>query len=110
MNGQALVKLLLPQLPQLSLGALLGFAVAIALKQFGRTALLMLGALFICVQGLVSLDLVTVNWLKMSALAQPLLLQGGEQGSIWLQRILTANLPFAGTFTTGLMLGLRSKL
>ncbi|WP_425557424.1 FUN14 domain-containing protein [Deinococcus aluminii] len=98
-----------PLLPDLSVGALLGFATGLALKKVGRVALIALGLLFIAVQLLASFDLLTVNWPRVQALADPWLRQGGELGGAWLARVLTANLPFAGAFTAGLLVGLRAR-
>ncbi|WP_019585412.1 FUN14 domain-containing protein [Deinococcus apachensis] len=98
-----------PLLPDLSVGAVLGFATGFALKKIGRVALLGLGLLFITVQVLAYFDLVTVNWPRVQALADPLLRQGGEVGGVWVGRVLTANLPFAGAFTAGLLVGLRAR-
>lgn len=99
-----------PLLPDLSVGALLGFATGVALKHIGRWALVGLGLLFITVQVLAYFDLVSVNWLRVQALAEPWLAQGRENGGAWLTRLLTANLPFAGAFTAGLLLGLRARV
>lgn len=99
-----------PLLPDLSVGALLGFATGVALKHIGRWALIGLGVLFITLQVLAYFDLVSVNWLRVEALAEPWLAQGRENGGAWLTRVLTANLPFAGAFTAGLLLGLRARV
>jgi len=96
-------------LPDLSVGALLGFATGVALRKVGRLALTLLGLLFVAVQLLASLDLLSVNWPRVQALADPLLRQGGEAGAAWLGRVLTANLPFAGAYAAGLVLGLRVR-
>ncbi|WP_371864460.1 FUN14 domain-containing protein [Deinococcus kurensis] len=97
-------------LPDLSVGALLGFATGVALRHVGRWALVGLGLLFITLQVLAYFDLVSVNWLRVQALAEPWLAQGRENGGAWLTRLLTANLPFAGAFTAGLLLGLRARV
>ena len=47
---------------------------------------------------------------ELQALAEPWLAQGRENGGAWLTRLLTANLPFAGAFTAGLLLGLRARV
>ncbi|MCP2013807.1 putative membrane protein (Fun14 family) [Deinococcus sp. HSC-46F16] len=96
-------------LPDLSVGALLGFATGLALRKVGRLALIALGLLFVAVQLLASWDLLSVNWPRVQALAEPVLRQGGEAGAAWLGRVLTANLPFAGAYTAGLVLGLRAR-
>ncbi len=99
-----------PVLPDLSVGALLGFATGLALKWIGRVVLIVVGVLFIAIQVMAYFDLVSVNWLKLQALTEPWLRQGGEQGAQWMGRVLTANLPFAGAFTAGLLIGLRARV
>lgn len=96
-------------LPDLSVGALLGFATGLALKRIGRLVLIALGLLFITVQVLAYFGLLTVNWPRVQALADPLLRGGGEPAAAWLGRVLTANLPFAGAYTAGLLVGLRAR-
>ncbi|WP_084050809.1 FUN14 domain-containing protein [Deinococcus hopiensis] len=108
-SSVSLLDALRPLLPDFSVGALLGFATGLALKKVGRAVLLALGLLFIALQLLAYFDLVTVNWPRLQALSEPWLRQGGELGSRWLMRVLTANLPFAGAFTAGLLLGLRAR-
>lgn len=105
----SLTEVLRAALPDLSVGALLGFATGLALRKVGRLALVALGLLFVAVQLLASLDLLSVNWPRVQALADPLLRQGGEAALTWLGRVLTANLPFAGAFAAGLLLGLRGR-
>ncbi|ABF45815.1 FUN14 domain protein [Deinococcus geothermalis DSM 11300] len=105
----SITEALRPLLPDLSVGALLGFASGLALRKVGRVALIALGLLFITLQVLAAFDLVTVNWPRVQALADPWLRQGGTLGGAWLGRVLTANLPFVGAFTTGLLVGLRAR-
>ncbi|GGM13117.1 FUN14 domain-containing protein [Deinococcus aerophilus] len=97
-------------LPDLSVGAVLGFATGVALRAVGRIVLIVMGLLFIALQLLAYFDVVSINWLHLQALAEPLLRQGSENGAAWLGRILVANLPFAGAFTAGLLLGLRMRV
>ena len=97
-------------LPDLSVGALLGFATGAAIRYVGRVALIGLGVLFITLQLLAYFELISVDWLRVQAITEPWLRQGTEQGGAWLTRLLTANLPFAGAFTAGLLLGLRIRV
>jgi len=99
-----------PILPDLSVGALLGFATGVALRHIGRVVLIVVGVLFVTLQLLAYFDLISINWLRLQALTEPWLRQGGEQGVTWLRRVLTANLPFAGAYTAGLLLGLRARV
>lgn len=94
-------------LPDLSIGALLGFATGVAMKFVGRIALIVVGLLFIAVQLLAWTGIITVDWLKLQSLTEPLLQRGKTDGVPWVVRMLTANLPFAGAFGVGLLLGLR---
>ncbi|WP_216323343.1 FUN14 domain-containing protein [Deinococcus aestuarii] len=109
LSTTALIGALRPLLPDLSVGALLGFATGLALKKLGRVTLVALGLLVLTLQLLASFDLVTVHWSRVQALADPWLRQGGEAGAGWLGRVLTARLPFAGAFTAGLLVGLRAR-
>ncbi|WP_309572555.1 FUN14 domain-containing protein [Deinococcus sp.] len=106
----SLLDALRPILPDLSVGALLGFATGVALRHVGRVVLIVVGVLFIALQLLAYFDLISINWLKLQALTEPWLRQGGEQGASWLRRVLTANLPFAGAYTAGLLVGLRARV
>jgi uncharacterized membrane protein (Fun14 family) len=81
-----------PYLGQISFGALAGFATGYALKKIGRTAIVIFGLLFITIQLLAYLGVVRVDW------------QGFFNGLIG---ILTNNVPFAGAFIPGFLLGLR---
>lgn len=94
-------------LPDLSVGALLGFATGVAVKFVGRIALIVVGLLFIAVQLLAWTGIITVDWLKLQSLTEPILQRGKESGVPWVLRMLTANIPFAGAFLAGLLLGLR---
>ncbi|MFW8626909.1 FUN14 domain-containing protein [Deinococcus sp. ME38] len=109
-DSSALSEALRGMLPDLSVGALLGFATGVALRHIGRVALIALGALFITLQLLSYFGLITVNWWQVQALTEPWLRQGSEQGGAWLARVLTANLPFAGAFTAGMLMGLRARV
>lgn len=94
-------------LPQLSIGFLLGMAAGYAVKVIGKLALLLVGVLFIGTQVLASQGVVTVDWLKLEAVTDPWLAQGGKPFLDWLGGILQHDLPFAGAFGGGVLLGLR---
>jgi uncharacterized membrane protein (Fun14 family) len=99
---------LAPYLGQISFGGLAGFATGFALKKIGRVALVIFGLLFITLQALAYFGIVEVNWLRIQSFADPLLKRDALQG-FWngLVGILTNNLPFAGAFIPGFLLGLR---
>ncbi|GHF50212.1 putative membrane protein (Fun14 family) [Deinococcus metalli] len=109
-HSVSLLDALRPALPDLSVGALLGFATGVALRYVGRVVLIVVGVLFITLQLLAYFDLISINWIKLQTLTEPWLRQGGEQGASWLRRVLTANLPFAGAFSAGLLVGLRARV
>ena len=104
-----LLDLLKPYLPDLSVGAVLGFAAGYAVKKVGKVALFALGAIFILIQVLAYAGLLTVNWVKVQALAEPWLRTGGEHFSAWFMRVVQTNLPFGGAFVAGLLIGLRVR-
>jgi uncharacterized membrane protein (Fun14 family) len=98
-----------PYLGQISFGALAGFATGYALKKIGRTALVIFGMLFIVIQLLAYLGVVRVDWLRIQQYADPLLSKNSLQGFFnGLTGILTNNVPFAGAFIPGFLLGLRA--
>jgi uncharacterized membrane protein (Fun14 family) len=99
---------LAPYLGQISFGALAGFATGFALKKIGRVALVIFGLLFIAVQGLAYLGVVQIDWLRIQSFADPMLKRESLEGFFnSLVRILTNNVPFAGAFIPGFLLGLR---
>lgn len=99
---------LAPYLGQISFGALAGFATGFALKKIGRVALVIFGLLFISIQALAYLGVVRVDWLRIQHFADPLLSKNSLQGFMnGLIGILTNNVPFAGAFIPGFLLGLR---
>ncbi len=106
---QTLSDWLRPLLPELSLGLVMGIAVGYAVKQMGRWVLLSLGLLFIGLQLLASLHVVTINWLQVEHLSQPWLKDNGQQVLHTLSAVLTRDLPFGGSFIVGLLIGLRLR-
>lgn len=99
---------LAPYLGQISFGALAGFATGFALKKIGRVALVIFGLLFITVQLLAYYGVVQVDWLRIQSFADPLLKRESLQGFFnSLVSIFTNNVPFAGAFIPGFVLGLR---
>ena len=100
---------LLPQLPQLSLGAILGFCAGYALKKLGRMALLITGLLFLALQIMAWQGLLTIHWTRLQALSEPWLHQGGQALGQATLRVLQTNLPFGGAFVVALLLGLRAR-
>ena len=102
------VETLAPILGQLTFGALAGFAAGYALKKIGKFAAITLGLFFLGVQLLAYYGLVEINWLQIQEGVDPLLRPESLQ-ALWrsLVDLLTLNLPFAGAFVPGLLLGLQ---
>jgi len=99
---------LLPLVEQVGFGALAGFVAGFAVKKIGKLAALLLGTLFVVVQGLAWVGYVQVNWSAVQADAAPWLEEASlRQGWGALLDVLTYNLPFAAAFVPGLLLGLR---
>ncbi len=102
------IETLAPVLGQLTFGALAGFAAGYALKKIGKFTAIALGLFFIAIQLLAYYGLVEVNWLQIQRSVDPLLKPDSLE-ALWqdLVRLLTLNLPFAGAFIPGLIVGLR---
>jgi uncharacterized membrane protein (Fun14 family) len=106
--GSSVFDSLAPYLGQISFGGLAGFATGYALKKVGRVALVVFGLLFIAVQILAYYGVVQIDWLRIQSYADPLLKRESLEGSFnALLRVLTNNVPFAGAFIPGFILGLR---
>lgn len=106
---QTLQHTLLPLLPELSLGLVLGVAAGYAVKAMGRWVLLALGLTFIALQTLASLHIITINWLQVEQLSQPWLKDNGQKLLHTLSAVLARDLPFGGSFAVGLLIGLRFR-
>jgi uncharacterized membrane protein (Fun14 family) len=97
-----------PHVEQLGFGAVAGFVVGYALKKVGKVVAVILGLLFVAIQGLAYGGFLTVHWGEVQARVDPLL--GSESISTFWERlldVLTFNLAFAGAFVPALLLGLR---
>jgi uncharacterized membrane protein (Fun14 family) len=97
-----------PLASQLGVGAVAGFAVGYALKKVGKVLAVAVGLLFLTVQILSYQGIVTVHWGEVEARVDPLL-ETTSLEAAWrsLLALLTHNVPFAGAFVPGLILGLR---
>lgn len=95
---------------QLGFGGLLGYAAGYATQKALKLLLFLLGGLFIAVQVLAYYGFVDVHWGAIQAAAEPVLDQ--PQLTRYVNQfldILKTNLPFAGGFTAGFLLGLRAR-
>ncbi|AWN22389.1 hypothetical protein DKM44_03355 [Deinococcus irradiatisoli] len=107
--AHTLSQAVLPLLPPLSLGALLGFAAGYAVRVIGKVVLLVVGLLFVALQLLSYFGLISINWLRLEALSGPWLKDSGQTVWTWISGVLTHDLPFGGAFVVGLLLGLRRR-
>lgn len=98
-----------PYIGQLSFGGIAGFATGFAIKKIGRVLAITLGLIFIVVQVLASMGYISVDWTRIQKDVEPMLGQERLKGA-WdaLVSVLTNNLPFAGAFVAGLLIGLRA--
>lgn len=94
-------------LPDLSFGAIVGLGTGMAFKFIGKIALITVGLIYILLQFLAWSEVINIDWIKIQAISDPWLKRGSEEGGNWLMRVLTHNVPFAGAFIGGFLLGLR---
>ncbi|GGJ74832.1 hypothetical protein GCM10008939_18950 [Deinococcus aquiradiocola] len=102
-------ELVWPYLPSLSVGAILGFCAGFAVKRIGRMTVLLVGLLFLALQILAWQGLLTVNWGRVQALAEPWVQRGGREFGAWVLGIVQTNLPFGGGFVAAFLVGLRAR-
>ncbi len=97
-----------PFIGQLTFGGLAGFATGYALKKIGKVLAVILGIGFLSLQLLAYAGYIQIDWTRIQQDVDPLLDQARLQG-LWNQllEVLTFNLPFAGGFTAGFVLGLK---
>lgn len=100
---------LVPFIGQLSLGSIMGFAAGYFVKKAGKTALFVVGGLFILLQGLAFAGFIHIDWLTIQQKAEPLFEKENVQHTKdTLVSLLTLNLPFTATFLTGFALGFKA--
>jgi len=95
---------------QLGFGGLLGYAAGYATQKALKLLLFVLGFLFVAVQVLAYYGFVDVHWMDVQSAVEPILDQPrlSSYTNLFLG-ILKTNLPFAGGFTGGFLLGLRAR-
>jgi uncharacterized membrane protein (Fun14 family) len=106
--GSQILDVVAPYLGQISFGGLVGFATGYAVKKIGKIALFVVGTIFMLLQVLAYMGIIEINWLRIQQFAEPALqrpaLENALNGFIG---VLTNNLPFAGSFIPGFLLGLK---
>jgi uncharacterized membrane protein (Fun14 family) len=88
----------------LGFGGIAGWCVGFTLKKFAKMAALVVGMIFMSIQYLAYNNYVTVDWEKIR---QTVPASGMEQLWAGLMSVFTYNLPFAGAFAAGLLMGFR---
>lgn len=96
---------ILPVLGTLSIGGILGWSVAHALKTVGKMLGCLLGIVFILAQILAYYGIAEIHWDKIVQAAPPA--EVASHGFHVLWKILTYNLPFTGGFGAGFWWGMR---
>ncbi|HID91421.1 TPA: hypothetical protein EYP44_05630 [Candidatus Bathyarchaeota archaeon] len=95
---------LTPLLAQLGIGGVGGFLVGYAVKRIAKLVAVLLGVGFVLLQYLAYRGVIQLNYEDLLLHAQRLVSRFAWEG---LLPLLLANLPFAGSFSVGLLLGLR---
>jgi uncharacterized membrane protein (Fun14 family) len=89
----------------LGIGGVAGWSVGFTLKKFAKLAALVVGIVFLAIQGLAYSHFITIDWLKLqSAVPTPTM----QNAWMSLMSMLTYNLPFAGSFSVGFLLGFKN--
>lgn len=94
--------------PELGFGGVAGAVVGYASKKVTKLVALALGLVFIAIQALVYLQVVTVDWGAVQAGAEKVWTD--PQGHTLAERawqVLSANLPFGAGFATGFAIGFK---
>jgi uncharacterized membrane protein (Fun14 family) len=106
--GSQLLDAAAPYLGQISFGGLVGFATGYAMKKIGKIALFVVGTVFILLQVLAYMGVIEINWLRIQQFAEPALQRPALENTLnGIVGVLTNNLPFAGAFIPGFLLGLK---
>jgi uncharacterized membrane protein (Fun14 family) len=85
-------------------GGITGWAVGFTLKKFAKLAALIVGISFISLQFLAYHHFISIDWEKIQ---QSVPNESIERSWAQLGGMLTLNLPFAGSFMVGLLIGFR---
>ena len=94
--------------PELGFGGVAGAVVGYASKKVTKIVALALGLMFIAIQGLVYLHLVTVDWNAVQAGAEHVWTDPhGVTLATRAWKVLSANLPFGAAFAAGFGIGFK---
>lgn len=88
----------------LGFGGLAGWSVGFTLKKAAKIFALIIGIVFISVQALAYKQFISVDWNKIQGLVPNRALEEAWTGGM---SILTYNVPFAGAFLLGFLMGFR---
>lgn len=106
--GSQILDAVAPYLGQISFGGLTGFATGYAMKKIGKVALFIFGTIFVLLQVLAYTGVIEINWLRIQQFAEPALQRPALESALnSVIGVLTNNLPFAGSFIPGFLLGLK---
>lgn len=91
---------------EVGFGAIAGIAVGYTAKKITKLAALLLGSLFIAIQILSYLGWISVDWGQVQQQAEQVMVaeDGVSRLDQW-KAVITANLPFAGSFLAGFAVG-----
>jgi uncharacterized membrane protein (Fun14 family) len=97
-----------PIIQQLGFGGIMGFCVGYASKKIAKTAVILIGIIFICIQFLAYYGWVEPHWDKAAHAVE----QGAQSGVFEsafssCMRVLVKNLPFGAAFIGGFWLGMK---
>lgn len=97
-------------IPQIGLGGVLGYAAGYATQKVLKIAFFIAGIVYIALQILAYYGFVDVHWYAIQKAADPLLQEPAlTRGFDSFMTVLKTNLPFAGGFGGGFLLGLRAR-
>jgi len=104
----SLAEILAGPVGEAGFGGIVGLMVGYAAKKLTKVVALVLGAIFILVQGLVYMGWIEVHWPVVQAWAEAVWDNpGGETLADQAWNIITANLPFGGGFGVGFAVGFK---
>jgi uncharacterized membrane protein (Fun14 family) len=109
-GADAVSNTLIPIVSQLGFGVVVGFIVGFTLKQVGKLVAIVLGLIFILIQGLAYSGIITVQWEPIMNWWLHFTIINVLQGH-WetVSRILLSNIPSFSGAIPGLLLGFKMR-